>query len=89
MTRKRFAPEFIAAIVKEVDDGYSQSEVARKYGLSSKTVNRWYLNHKKTLDQKTLSANQEIAQLKRELRRYQEENEFLKKASAYFARQSK
>ena len=85
MAKKRFSPEFIQSIVQEVVSGKAQVAVARKYDLSPKTVNRWCVNHRASLDKGELVQVQEIRRLRVEVRRLQEENEFLKKASAYFA----
>ena len=41
MARKRFAPEQIVAIIREVDEGSSLADVCRKHGITETTFYRW------------------------------------------------
>ena len=41
MARKRFKPEQIVAILREVERSASRSEVFRKHGISEQTFYRW------------------------------------------------
>lgn len=87
MARKRFTKEFVGEVVQEVLDGLTQMEVAAKYGISAKTLSRWCLSAKAKLAPEQLAENQELQRLRKEVRQLQAENEFLKKAASYFARQ--
>ncbi len=73
-----------------VDTGLRACDVAREYGISDKLVSRWsseYRLGKSWARSETNKAEDEsIIRLEKENRRLKQENEILKKASAYFAR---
>ena len=66
-------------------------KVAEDLGIPAPMLYTWRANQKKTGSsfefQKLQQA--EVAKLKREVARLQEENDFLKKAATYFAKESK
>jgi len=68
------------------DRGYSVDEVAERLGVSSKSLYKWIRDV--DTPQENKEAKTEIARLKRELKRVEEERDILKKAAAYFARES-
>lgn len=41
MARKRYQPEQIVEILREVDQGTSVKDTCRKYGISGVTFHRW------------------------------------------------
>lgn len=86
MTRKRYSEEFKASVVQRIIDGETQMQVAREFGLSSKTVNGWYRSAKSKLSTDEVNELDQIQQLQKELRQAKAEIEFLKKAAAYFAK---
>jgi len=92
MQRTKYAPEFKDEAVKQViDKGYSVVDVAKRLGIPDNVLYAWVSKFKKadepsTNDLKVLQA--EMAKLKAELRRTTEERDILKKAAAYFAKQS-
>ena len=90
MTGKRYTDEFKAEAVKQVvERGYKATEVAERLGISRYTLYEWIggvKKHKVAAMEVDLKA--ENARLKAELRRVQEERDILKKAAAYFARES-
>ena len=87
MTYQRYTDEFRAEAVRQVTErGYSVAEVADRLGVSTKSLYAW-LKADKT-PQKEKDAAAEIARLKRELKRVEEERDILKKAAAYFAKES-
>ena len=96
MTRKRrsFTPEYKAEAVGLVRDGEkSISAVARDLGLSESALRRWVLQSETDAgrgDAKELTTSEraELAQLRRENRQLRMEREILKKATAFFARES-
>ena len=64
------------------------TECARELGLNDKTLNDWVLKFKRRGEvTAAMTAEQaDAAALKREVERLRRENEFLKKAAAFFAR---
>jgi len=88
--RRRFTAEFKAEAVKQVTDrGYSVAEVSDRLGISTKSLYLWLRQSKRTAKDKKLDDSQlEIARLKSELKRVEEERDILKKAAAYFAKES-
>ena len=63
------------------------TECARELGLNDKTLNDWVLKFKRRgeVTGAMSSEDAEVAALRREVERLRQENEFLKKASAFFA----
>ena len=41
-SRRYFAPDVRKSIVKEIDEGLSKSEAARKYDVSETSIYKWY-----------------------------------------------
>ena len=93
MQRAKYAPEFKDEAVKQViDKGHSVVDVAKRLGIAEGVLYTWVSKFKKadepvaSGDLKAMQA--EMAKLKAELRRTTEERDILKKAAAYFAKQS-
>ena len=92
MERTKYAPEFKDEAVKQVIvRGHSVVDVAKRLGIPEGGLYSWVSKFKKaddpvSNDLKVLQA--EMAKLKAELRRTTEERDILKKAAAYFAKQS-
>ena len=90
----RYTAEFKAEAVSQViDRGYSVVEVAERLGVSSNSLHRWLKmdvrNPKsEAADREKQDLAAEVARLKKELRRAEEERDILRKAAAYFANQS-
>lgn len=88
----RFTEEFKRdAVAQVVGRGYSVREVADRLGISTKSLYTWksqFAKPAKVLsDEAALSA--ELRQTRKELARVTEERDILKKATAYFARESR
>lgn len=89
--RRKFTAEFKQEAANQViERGYPIKEVAERLGISDKTLYNW-VNRYKVPDnerdnQSSLTA--ENKRLRAELRRITEERDILKKATAYFARES-
>jgi transposase len=92
-TRLKYPREFKIEVVRRLESGEkSLSELCRELGLGQTLVSRW----RGQLSKKGETAfpghgnrgskASEVAELKKELARLKEENEILKKAAAYFAR---
>jgi len=89
--RIRFTDEFKKdAVAQVVDRGYSVKDVADRLGISTKSLYTWKAAFSKPdkvrSDEAVLSA--ELRRVKAELARVTEERNILKKATAYFARES-
>ena len=92
MQRTKYAPEFKDEAVKQVVvRGHSVVDVAKRLGIPENVLYTWVSKFKKADEPmsnnlKVLQA--EMVKLKAELRRTTEERDILKKAAAYFAKQS-
>ena len=90
IVRKKYSPQFKdQALERAVKDGIPQ--VAKDLGIKESILYSWRAKQKQGGDsienQKLQQA--EVSRLKREVARLAEENAFLKKAAAYFAKESK
>ncbi len=89
--KQEYTPEFREMAVKRVKEGQSMGAVAKELGLSDQTVRNWVkaadagkLNRAGV---KTVTPEQmELSRLRAEVVRLKRENEILKKATAYFAK---
>ena len=88
----RFTDEFKRdAVAQVVDRGYLVAEVSERLGISTKSLYTWktqFSQSRKRIIETTEQAT-EIRRLNKELARVSEESNILKKATAYFARDSK
>ena len=88
--RNRYSPEFKKQALDRADKE-GVATVARDIGLAESQLYAW--RQKRRLEGLTTEEEKlqqgEIARLKREMTRLEEENAFLKKAAAYFAKQPK
>ena len=92
MTTKHYSKEFrLQAARLVVEQGYSYTEVAQRLGPSAWSVRAWVTKYRKTGE---LPANgtaeatgDQMKQLRKENSRLRMENDILKKAAAYFARE--
>lgn len=92
MSRTKYSDEFKQQVVREViDKEQSIASVAASYDLVPQTVGNWVAKYKKehgSAEERQAAAEAaEVARLKKELRELQQENEFLKKAAAFFAKE--
>ena len=87
---KRFPPEFKADVVRVARRGdLSIAEVAADFDISVESVKRWkrQADIDEGLKDGLTSAEQaEAVQLRRRVRRLEMENEILRRAAAYFAK---
>ncbi len=88
----RFTDEFKKdAVAQVVDRGYAVGEVAKRLGISTKPLYTWkaqFSKPAKALSDEAALAT-ELRQARKELARVTEERDILKKATAYFARESR
>ena len=93
MRKSRFTEEFKAEAIKQVTErGHKVVDVAQRLGVSDKSLYLWI---RQSSGKQTSSVNDSVAalkaemvRLKAELKRTTEERDILKKAAAYFARES-
>ena len=87
----RFTDEFKQdAVAQVVERGFAVSEVAERLGISTKSLYTWKGQFGKSPRFRLETSEQaaEIKRLRRELARVTGERNILKKATAYFARES-
>lgn len=90
MKRKKYSEEFKEEAVKLVtEQGYQISEASRNLGVHPSVLGRW----KRDLEDDAGGADQkglqeELSRLRRENKRLRMEREILKKAAAFFAKES-
>lgn len=99
MTRKKhqhYTEEFRKEAIKRSEKpGVTQAQVAKELGISAQQISNWKRQFTRLSDKQfnTLDGvdyskkeSEEVRRLRRENKRLQEEMEFLKKVSAYFAK---
>ena len=83
------------AVRRSEQDGVSAVDVARELGIHPNQIYNWRNQYKRLSEKQFNSMNgvdyskeesEEIRRLKRQVSDLKEENEFLKKATAYFAK---
>jgi transposase len=89
--KRSFSPEFrLEAVKLVIDNSRPIVEVARELGIGEGTLGSWVARYRRDHagEEPELSGNERerLRQLEREARELRMENEFLKKAAAYFAR---
>ena len=92
-TRPAYAPEFRAEAVRLVrQSGKSVPRIARDLGVSDQSLRNWVrqadLDTGVRSDGLTTEEREELRRLRRENRVLQEEREILKKAAAFFAKET-
>lgn len=92
MKNPRYTDEFKAEAIKQITErGYGVLDVSKRLGVSDKSLYSWLKQSRaqgSPNSQEIVSLKQELARMKAELKRTTEERDILKKAAAYFAKQS-
>ena len=92
MSDKRYTEEFKIEAVKQITErGHSVSDVSKRLGVSSYSLYAWLKKYGNG-PQRTARVEDQTAEIKRlraELKRVTEERDILKKATAYFAKESR
>ena len=91
MSRQRYPEEFKIEAVKQVTEkGKPVADVAQRLGMSVHSLYAWIKRYSQPESEQQHESSQqaEIRRLKAELRRVTDERDILKKAAAYFAKQS-
>lgn len=91
--RGKYTPEFRDTAVREVTDKSRPiPDVARELGLVEQTLRNWVAAHRERHGdeplQLTMSERAKLKTLEKEVRELRMENEFLGKATAFFAKKS-
>ena len=88
----RYPPEYKERIVELVRAGRSPGSLAREFEPSEQTIRNWVkradLDEGRRSDGLTTEARKELRELKRENMRLRMERDILKRATAWFARES-
>jgi len=82
----RYSETFIKTAIDRVNSGVTQAQVAKELGINAQTLSKWCLKAKNNMSNEQRSEAEEIIRLKKELAKAKAENEFLKKAAAFFAK---
>lgn len=90
--RRRLAPHKKSRIVELVRSGRSVGSLAREIGVSEQTIRNWVkesdLDEGHGSDGMTSESRRELRRLERENKRLRMERDILKKAAAWFAKES-
>ncbi len=88
----RYPPEYRERLVELVRAGRSPASLAREFEPSEQTIRNWVkqadLDEGRRGDGLPTQARKELRELKRENKRLRMERDILKKAAAWFARES-
>ncbi|AOP52021.1 Mobile element protein [Brevibacterium aurantiacum] len=92
--RRRFSQEFKDELCQEViSTSKPIKSVAETYGVGAETLRNWMRKYRQTHgsveEELTVSERARLKELERENRELRAETAFLKKASAYFAREQR
>ena len=91
MVSKRFTEEFKLEAIKQITEKhYSVAEVSSRLGVSTHSLYAWIKKYDYPEPVRIATQDQQviIKQLQSELKRVTEERDILKKAAAYFAKES-
>ena len=92
MTRRRYAPEYRRQMVELVRTGRTAEELSREFECSAQAIRNWVrqadLDEGRRADGLTTAERDELRRLRRENLQLREEREILKKAAAWFARET-
>ena len=90
-TRRKYTEEFKAEAVRLiVEEGYSISQAARNLDINANMLGRWKreLTEDAEIRQQVTDEREELKRLREEVRQLKMEREILKKATAFFAKES-
>lgn len=95
-TRKKYSKEFkLDAVNLVLEHGYSRAEAARSLELDPQLIGRWVKESQRDDGQafrgngKLTPEQDEIRKLKAQVKRLEMEKEILKKATVFFAKETK
>ena len=91
MSKQRYPEEFKIEAVRQITEhSHKVADVSARLGVSQHSLYQWIKAHRMLAAQRQAQGAQadELRKLKAELKRVTEERDILKKAAAYFAKQS-
>lgn len=91
MSTARFTEEFKLEAIKQITEHRRPvAEVAKRLGVSTHSLYAWVKRYDKPAEQRQQESNDviELRRLRSEVKRLTEERDILKKAAAYFAKES-
>jgi transposase len=95
-TRKKYPKEFkLDAISLVLDQGYTRTEAAKSLGINAHMLGRWVKEQQSDDGQafrgngKLTPEQEEIRKLKTQVRRLEMEKDILKKATVFFAKETR
>jgi len=95
-TRKKYPKEFkLDAISLVLDQGYTRTEAARSLGINAPMLGRWVKEQQSDDGQafrgngKLTPEQEEVRKLKTQVRRLEMEKDILKKATVFFAKETR
>ena len=95
-TRKKYPKEFkLDAISLVLDQGYTRAEAAKSLGINANMLGRWVKEQQSDEGQafrgngKLTPEQDEIRKLKTQVKRLEMEKEILKKATVFFAKETR
>ena len=92
MIKRKYDDEFKKRLVKlHVEDGRSMESIKKEYNLSHGILNKWVKNYREEgitnqIVNKEIDVYEELNKIKKAYAELEKENEFLKKAAAFFAK---
>lgn len=92
--KNNYSPEFRMSSVKlALESDQSIAKTARDLGVNTSTLHTWIGNQSNSKESNNMTKNsechfEEVARLKKELTIVKQERDLLKKAAAYFAKES-
>jgi len=97
MKKKKYPKEFkLDAISLVLEQDYSRSEAARNLGIDARLISRWIKEHKIDDSGHAFRGNgklhpdqEEVRRLKSQVKRLEMEKDILKKATVFFAKETK
>lgn len=89
---KPYPPEYRQQILDLVRSGRSPESIEKEFQVTTTTIRSWVEQAERDAGQRadglTSAEKEELARLRREVKALKEEREILKKAAAWFARES-
>lgn len=92
LPRARYPQEFkLQAVSMVIDEGLGVAETARRLGISVKTLANWVRKYHQSGEVGACAPDHvaEISRLRREVAQLRMERDILKKAAAFFAKESR
>ncbi len=87
-----YAPEFRQQMIELIRAGRPAGELSREFGCASQTIRNWVRQSDRDEGRRddglTTQEHEDVRRLRREVRQLREEREILKKAAAWFARET-